>query len=184
MDFQSERLTFREFETKDYDLFSSVYSNGQIMRYAYMDQINSEEEMIEYFNNVLKNNKDEKKRSIYELAVFLKKERFFIGIAVILMGYHISKVKHGEIGYFLLPQFWGKGYATEISKTLTGICFRELKVHKVAASCNVNNTSSENIMKKIGMIKEGELRKERYKDGGWHNELRYGILKEEWKEYC
>lgn len=184
MKFQSERLLFREFNKDDYHLFSSVFSNEQVMKYAYMDRITDENEMITYFNKVLENcvSGTSEKRNAYEFAVFLQGEESFIGFAGILIGYHFSKIKHGEIGYFLLPQYWGKGFATEIAETLTDLCFRELKMHKVVASCNANNSPSEKIMKKIGMVKEGELRKERYKDSRWDNELRYSILVEEWKE--
>ncbi len=54
-------------------------------------------------------------------------------------------------------------------------------MHKVVASCNANNYQSEKIMKKIGMVKEGLLRKERFKNGRWDDELRYGLLVEEWE---
>lgn len=179
MKFNSERLLFREFSKDDYHLFSSVYSNEEIMKYAYMDQINDEETMVEYFGKVIIDGENNLRRNSYEFAVF-SKEGTFIGLALILLAYHFSKVKHGEIGYFLLPQYWGKGFATEIAETLTDICFRELKMHKVVASCNADNTQSEKVMKKIGMFKEGELRKERFKNGKWDNELYYGILAEEW----
>lgn len=181
MEFRSERLLFREFGTDDYQLFSSVFSNEQIMKYAYMDQIDNESDMLAYFNQVIENNSSEKRNS-YEFAVFLSSDGSFIGYAVILLHYHLSHVKDGEIGYFLLPQFWGNGYATEIAGILTEICFKDFKLHKVVASCNINNPRSEKIMIKVGMLKEGEFRKERFKNGRWDNELRYGILAEEWEE--
>ena len=182
MKFKCERLLLREFTKDDYDLFSSVFSNEEVMRYAYMDQINDTSEMTEYFNQVINNVSVTQNKSSYEFAVFLKEERSFIGFADILIDYHFSRVKHGEIGYFLLPKYWGQGFATEIAEFLADFCFREIKTHKVVASCNANNPQSERVMKKLGMTKEGELRKERFKNGNWENEIRYGILLEEWKD--
>ncbi|TYQ18143.1 UNVERIFIED_CONTAM: ribosomal-protein-alanine N-acetyltransferase [Acetivibrio alkalicellulosi] len=182
MKFKSERLLFRDFIKDDYDLFSSIFSNEEVMRYAYMDQINDISEMTEYFNQVINNVTVTQNKSSYEFAVFLKDEQNFIGFADILIDYHCSRVKHGEIGYFLLPQYWGQGYATEIAEVHTDFCFTEIKTHKVVASCNANNPQSERIMKKIGMTKEGEFRKERFKNGNWDNDIRYGILVEEWKD--
>ncbi len=181
MEFKSERLYFREFEPHDYDKYASVFSNDLVMKYAYMDKIDDENEMTSSFSKVIENTRITGKRDAYEFAVFLSANGDFIGWSCILVNYHFSRIKFGEIGYFLLPDHWGKGYATEIAKTLTEVCFTELHMHKVAASCNVNNPRSENVMKKIGMIKEAELRKERYKNGHWDNELRYGILLEEWE---
>ena len=182
MEFKSERLYFREFETSDYDKYASVFSNGLVMKYSYMDKIADENEMRSRFDQVIKNSGNIGRRDSYEFAVFSAADNEFIGYACILVNYHFSRVKFGEIGYFLLPDYWGKGYAAEMAETLTRICFTNLHMHKVAASCNVNNPRSENVMKKIGMIKEAELRKERYKDGRWDDELRYGILLEEWED--
>lgn len=182
MNFQSERLIIREFTEEDYQSFSEVFSNPEIMKYAYMDRITNESDMREYFNTVINESQKNEKRNEYELAVLSKNEDKFIGVAVIIVGYQLNRVKHAEIGYFLLPEHWGKGYATEIAEKLTEVCFDELKMHKVVASCNSNNSSSENIMKKVGMKKEAVLRQERYKNGKWDDELRYGILLEEWEE--
>ncbi|MDP4115662.1 MAG: GNAT family protein [Bacteroidota bacterium] len=172
----------REFQYDDYKLFSSVFSNEKIMEYAYMDCITDENKMKEYFNKVLNNCDTMENKNSYEFAVFTSTDEVFIGFADIEIKYHGAKVKSGEIGYFLLPDYWGKGYATEIAKRLIELCFNELKMPKVVASCNSNNFSSENVMKKVGMVKEGEFRKERYKNGKWDNELRYGILIEEWNK--
>jgi [ribosomal protein S5]-alanine N-acetyltransferase len=181
MKFQSERLLFREFKPEDYPYFSSVFSDEQVMKYAYMNQITDKGKMKSYFNQVIANNGMAEKRNAYEFAVFLSAEGSFIGFADIMLRYHDTKIKHGELGYFLLPEFWGNGFATEIAETLDEVCFRELKLHKVIACCNANNLQSENVMKKTGMVKEGEFRKERFKNGRWDNELRYSLLVEEWE---
>lgn len=52
-----------------------------------------------------------------------------------------------------------------MASKLIEICFKDIKLHKVSASCNVNNVQSRKVMEKVGMIKEGELRKVRFKDG-------------------
>jgi ribosomal-protein-alanine N-acetyltransferase len=79
-----------------------------------------------------------------------------------------------------MPEFWGMGYATELAGTMANFGFRHLKLHKVCARCNANNLKSEKIMQKLGMTREGYLRKVRYKHGSWDDEKVYGILREEW----
>lgn len=123
MEFSSQRLYFREFEPSDYDKYASIFSNDLVMRYAYMDKIADESEMRSAFNLVIKNAANTGKRDSYEFAVFLASNDKFIGWACILVNYHFSRVNFGEIGYFLLPDYWGEGYATEIARALTGICF-------------------------------------------------------------
>lgn len=181
MEFESKRLMFREFNPEDYEAFASVFSDERVMEYAYMDRITDTDEMLRTFNQLLENKGAAEQRGSYEFAVFLKTDGSFIGDAKIFIRYQNSMVSHGEIGYFLLPQFWGRGFASEIAEWLAGVCFEELEMHKVVASCNVNNYQSEKIMKKIGMVKEGLLRKERFKNGRWDDELRYSLLAEEWE---
>jgi ribosomal-protein-alanine N-acetyltransferase len=195
MIFKSERLIFREFTEVDFQLYYSLFSNEQVMKYAWIDRFRSEEEGLAYFKKILENNVTTENRPSYEFAVFLStdntntsnlsnevKEAKFIGFADIVIHKKNPFGGWGEIGYFLFPEFWGFGYATEIANTLIEFSFKQLKLHKVDASCNYNNYKSERIMKKVGMVKEGELRKVRFKEGRWDNELRYSILIDEWEQ--
>ncbi|MDP4093503.1 MAG: GNAT family N-acetyltransferase [Bacillota bacterium] len=182
MEFFSERLVYREFTKDDFDLFYSVFSNQLVMKYALMDKYNSKSEIIPYFSKVLENNLKAEDRKAYEYAVFLKSNDSFIGFADIEIYIRNSSGGCGEIGYFILPEFWQKGFATEIADKLLEISFNQLNLHRVSARCNSNNLKSEQVMLKTGMINEGECRKARFKDGKWDNEKLYAILVDEWKE--
>lgn len=182
MNLTSERLKYREFREEDFPLFYSVFSNEKIMRYAWIDKTETEEEAMAQFRKYLST--DDHKPSVnntYAFAVFTREEERFIGFADIELYVSNSRVGCGEIGYFILPGFWGRGYATETARALIEFGFMRLNLHKVCARCNSNNSASENIMKKAGMRKEGELRKVRFKNGSWDDEKHYGILVDEWK---
>lgn len=180
MEYTSNRLLLREFTIEDFNLFYSVFSNEQVMKYALMDNYQSAEQALPFWDNIL-NRKQEINRTAYEFAVFLLSDNRFIGFSDIEVHWKNEFGGCGEIGYFLLPHAWSQGYATEISKTLLDIGFRDLGLHRISARCNANNSRSESVMKKIGMVKEGEIRKDRFKDGHWDNELLYGIIKPEWE---
>lgn len=170
---------YREYTKDDLDLYSSIFSNEQVMKYAWFDCMNTEAQLIKGFDELLELNKAESARKEYDFAVFSADGKRFIGSCLILMSYRGDIALSGEIGYFILPENWGKGYATEIAKTLTDFCFNKLKLHRVVASCNANNKNSENVMIKTGMQKEGVFRKARYKNSNWDDEIRYAILKDE-----
>lgn len=177
---QSRRLSFREYREDDYSLFYSLFSNAQVMRYALMDVYRSLDDERAYFESILRNNHTPAdRREAYQFAVFPKDGGPFVGFADIEIISRNDSGGCGEIGYFLLPEFWGNGFATEIANALMEICFAHLNLHRVFARCNANNIQSEQIMKKIGMIKEGEFRRARFKHGQWDNELHYAILSEE-----
>lgn len=177
---RTERLIMREYTAEDFSLFKSVYTDPEIMIYAYMDVYQSDDEISGYFNKVIKDNLKIENRNAYEFAVFEKQSGNYIGSADIDVQVKNAFGGYSEIGYFLLKDFWGKGYAAEIAARLIDYCFGELKLHKVYASCNAKNVQSEAVMKKAGMTKEGILRKIRFKGNEWHDEIRYSILTEEW----
>lgn len=181
MEFCSKRLLFREFLKADYPLFRSVFSNKAVMEYAYWDCMTEEGELESVFNGMLENNGEVNQRKSFEFALFRQSDHVYIGMAVVIMKYQKDRAVWGEIGYFLLPDFWRMGYATEIAGSLLELCFLVLGIHKAVASCNANNHPSERVMQKAGMQLEGRMRKERFKNGQWEDELRYGILLEEWE---
>lgn len=180
MIYRSERLYLREIEEDDFDLFYSLYSNDKVMKYTYLDKFGSKEEFRSYFEEVIKNNLSKNKRAVYTYVVFLLDDNF-AGIAEIEINYKNNHGGIGEIGYYILPDYWGNGYGPEIAKLLLEIGFWDIKLHRLYGRCNVNNIASQKVMEKIGMTKEGELRKVRFKDNEWVNEYMYGILLEEWK---
>ena len=63
----------------------------------------------------------------------------------------LDNFKELELGYRLKKNFWGKGYATELSKVLHDYCFDECHADTLWAHAMKANLASQNIMQKIGM---------------------------------
>jgi ribosomal-protein-alanine N-acetyltransferase len=80
------------------------------------------------------------------------------------------------LGYFLLPDYWGKGYATEAAKAVIRFAFGSCGVHKLTASCLMENIASERVMIKSGLQKEAVRRSHQWHDGGWKDRVEYGIV--------
>ena len=182
MKYSSERLLFREFEESDFSLYYSLFSDEQVMKYALMERYDNEEKALLDFKKLLVNNHTAIRRNAYEFAVFSTAHNCFIGYGDIEIQLKNETGGCGEIGYFIMPEHWGNGYATEIASSLIIIGFEHIKLHRITATCNSNNLKSENIMKKVGMQKEGKFRKVRYKGGLWCDEQHYSILSDEYKK--
>lgn len=60
-----------------------------------------------------------------------------------------------DIGWRLKCSAWGKGYATEGAKRCLQYAFNELKLERIISTCIIQNSPSENVMRKIGMKKMG-----------------------------
>lgn len=82
-----------------------------------------------------------------------------------------------DLGYFMLREFHGKGYMTEAGKRVVEFAFAEAGVHKIKTGCLKENKASERVMRKLGFLKEGELRAHQYHEGVWKDRVVYGLLK-------
>lgn len=104
----------------------------------------------------------------------------FIGLIALKPG--PEKYKRGEIWYKLLPEAWGKGYATEAIKRLIRFGFQELKLHRIEAGCAVANIGSIKVLEKAGLEREGRKRQVLPLKNGWSDNYEYAILDtDEWQ---
>ncbi|WRS28958.1 GNAT family protein [Oscillospiraceae bacterium MB08-C2-2] len=174
------RLLLREYKPEDFPFFRDVYMDEEVMRYAYMDAYKTEQEAREGFEKLLPGAAGEK--SFYEWTIVEQATGLYVGSAMMEVQMKNQYGGFGELGYFLLKEFWGKGYATETARALIALGFDQLGFHRVCASCNAANNDSAHVLEKAGMRHEGVLRAVRCKNGLWQDEIRYSILAEEWEK--
>ena len=86
-----------------------------------------------------------------------------------------------ELGYWIGVPFWGRGYATEAARALTGFGFEELQLNRVQARHLVRNPGSGRVMQKLGMRYEGTLRQALKKWGRFEDVAIYAVLAAEWE---
>ena len=64
-----------------------------------------------------------------------------------------------DFGYVLARDYWGNGYATEISKAVIAWALQQAHIFRVWATCDVENLASARVLEKAGMHREGILRR-------------------------
>jgi ribosomal-protein-alanine N-acetyltransferase len=87
--------------------------------------------------------------------------------------------KKAELAYWVGFDFWNHGFCTEAAKAVVRFGFENLGLQKITSRHMSINPSSGRVMQKIGMKREGHLRREYFKNGKMHDMEVYGILKEE-----
>ena len=85
------------------------------------------------------------------------------------------------MGYWIAPDAWNRGYATEAAAALLRYAFEDLGLHRVYARHLRRNPSSGKVMQKLGMTHEGRQREHVRKWEVWEDVEVYGILAEEWR---
>jgi RimJ/RimL family protein N-acetyltransferase len=93
-----------------------------------------------------------------------------------------AKRTQAELGWVIAPEHAGRGYATEAARELLRLCFEDLGVRRVTASCFADNAASWKLMERLGMRREVHSRQESlHRSGTWLDGLTYAILAEEWR---
>lgn len=86
------------------------------------------------------------------------------------------------IGWFIGDKdFRGKGYGTDMIKTLLRICFHELDMHKVKLSCFGHNDGARRLYERLGFVGEGAYRGKIYAMGRRWDEICFSMLRREYE---
>ncbi|UZJ24171.1 GNAT family N-acetyltransferase [Rhodococcus antarcticus] len=72
---------------------------------------------------------------------------------------------------WLLPEHWGRGYGTEVTRLVLEHAFGELGLHRVELSVFAFNPRAQRAYEKAGFVLEGRRRDALRWDGTWHDDL-------------
>ena len=76
--------------------------------------------------------------------------------------------------------YWGKGYGTDMMNLCLQYAFTELNVYRVSLNLNGYNPRALRSYEKAGFRLEGRTRGDFMREGGHHDSIWMGILREEW----
>jgi RimJ/RimL family protein N-acetyltransferase len=88
---------------------------------------------------------------------------------------------HGEIGYWIGVEAWGRGYTTEAARALIAYAFATLGVHRVQGRHFTRNAASGRVLQKLGMQLEGVHRDAYRRWGRFEDVASYAVLAPEWQ---
>lgn len=90
---------------------------------------------------------------------------------------------HGwaNLGYWVIPEKQGNGYATEACELVVEYGFRELRLHRISAVTMAPNIGSQRVLERVGFTHEGTNRESTFADGEYVDNEQYGLLESEWR---
>ncbi|MDR1705582.1 MAG: GNAT family N-acetyltransferase [Clostridiales bacterium] len=176
---RTERLIIRNPQPEDLDGWHRQFSDRANMYYLQDICTDSLEETRERLNNAIEQSRAYD-RTRYFLTVELAETDEYIGGT----GYTVEKEtpagKTVHAGYFYLPGYHGKGYATEALRAVIRFAFEEGGVYLFKTGLFAENKASERVMQKCGLIKDTGYKEQARLDGRWCDRLAYQLLKPEW----
>jgi RimJ/RimL family protein N-acetyltransferase len=151
--FMSERLGFRNWRDSDLSVFAEMNADPEVMRF-FPNTLSTKES-----GQALKQYQEHfHERGYTYYAVESLQTTQFIGfIGLKYQNFESPCTPAVDIGWRILRQHWGKGYASEGARRCLGYAFKTLGLDQVVSHCPTLNKPSERVMQKIGMARQGEF---------------------------
>lgn len=173
-DLVTPRLLLRALSLDDVQAVFALRSDPVAMRYVPRPLATSLDEAAAHIENIL----DEQRlnRSV-QWAITLHGDPKMVGI----IGFWRMQKEHdrGELGYMLLPVFWGAGIITEAIRAVVDHAFANLNFHSIEAVVDPNNPASMKVLEKNGFRREAWFRENFLWNGEYLDSVVYGLLKQE-----
>ena len=105
----------------------------------------------EFIRRCIQSWKDE---TTFSWVIVRKNDNGVVGMLELRIDKYIA-----DLGYVIAREYWGNGYATEITKAVIEWAMAQEKIYRVWATCDVENLASARVLEKVGMQREGILRR-------------------------
>lgn len=90
-------------------------------------------------------------------------------------------LSEGEIGWTILPQHGGRGYATEAAREVLRLGFEHYGLRRIVANLDARNDRSAALCERLGMRREVHKVEDFWSKGQWTSSYEYGLLRDEWR---
>ncbi|MEO1254028.1 MAG: GNAT family N-acetyltransferase [Bacteroidota bacterium] len=149
---ETERLQLRIIKAADASFLHQLMNTPKWFSYIGDRHINSEEDAIQYMKD--KMHADLAVKGFMNHVMITKETNEPVGTCSL---HDREGVEGLDIGYALLPEFEGKGYASEGAKAMVKMAFNIYQQTQVSAIVNDENEGSWRLLEKIGFQHQGYI---------------------------
>lgn len=138
---ETERLILRPFQYDDWKDFYTIVSNSENLSFIFpqvLTPYEAQELLVLRFM----------KEPLGQWAIVDKRTGHMIGA----IGFEKLDDHHrqAELGYFILKDVWGQGFATEAVKNICFLAFQELGLRELSIITHLENIASQQVALKSG----------------------------------
>ena len=142
------RLPVRE---DSYAIFQKYAQDQEVTKYLTWKPHKNIDITREFVNRCIQCWQDE---SAFPWIVVRKNDSELVGMIELRIDHF-----RADLGYGIAREYWGNGYATEITKSVIDWALSQENIYRVWATCDVENLASARVLQKAGMQREGILRR-------------------------
>ena len=166
-------LIIREPKIEDQNIFIAAMRNSQALHNPWIKSPQTEDAFKAY---ILRSQQVNQK--CFLLCDFLGNIVGVFNISEIVLG----QFQSAYLGFYAVANYAGKGYMSRGIKLILKNIFEEMKLHRIEANIQPENSSSINLVKANGFIKEGYSPRYLNVDGQWRDHERWALTYENWNE--
>jgi ribosomal-protein-alanine N-acetyltransferase len=172
---QTPRLDLRRITRKDRQAILQLFGDEAVVRYmdiAPLATLGEAQEIVDWAHN------------LFEQSQGLRWGIVRRGASVLIgtCGYHNwdHRSRRAEVGYDLVPVWWGQGLMHEALNAALAYGFEEMALNRVQAMVHPDNARSIHLLQRLGFTLEGVLREWRLHRGQFWDEICFSLLRREW----
>src|SRR5687767_913398 len=92
-----------------------------------------------------------------------------------------SDFSTAEWGFALGSAFWGTGAFSEGARLVVEFAFDTVGIHRLEARASVENGRGNGVLRKLGAVQEGLLRRAFLKNGRYHDQVLWSLIDTDWE---
>ena len=158
---RTDKYLLRQIADADLENIFLGLSNPDVIKYYGVSFSSLEEtkEQLKFYRELEQN-----ESGIWWAICSLNNDVFYGAI-----GFNNRNIMHrnAEIGYWILPQYWGKGIMKNIMPIVCNFAFSELQLHRIVAIIESENIASKKTVEQFGFHFEGTMKQCENKNGRW-----------------
>lgn len=150
--FETQRLFLKKPVTEDAALIFKQYAQDpEVTKYVSWQPHQSIEETRKFIQQSIS---EWTNSSAFPYVLICKENAQLVGMVAI----RINNFK-ADLGYVLAKSEWGKGYMSEAVQVLIDWALKQDEIYRIWAVCDIENPASARVMEKVGMQREGILKR-------------------------
>lgn len=168
----SSNYILREFRSEDLDEVFRALSHPLVIKHygiSYKTKQATKEQMS-WFKQIF-----EEGSGMWWAIESLKSPGVLVGGIGVNSWSHVHN--KAEMGYWLLPEHFGKGVMSECVATVIDHLFTKTRLHRIEANVESENERSTNLLLKNGFLYEGTFVKSEWKNGRYIDIQYYARLR-------
>lgn len=156
-----EDFTLRQILSSDIANIYKGLSHPEVVKYygVSYDNLLATEEQMKWFKDLKETN-----TGIWWAIVNIENTIFYGAIGLNNLSYVHKKA---EIGYWLLPEYWGQKLMKNAIPLVCNYAFDVLKIHRIEALVESENNNSKKLLEKLNFNFEGRLIDYEIKNGNY-----------------